>query len=53
MRSSDGEPDSAAIREALDACGGVVAKAARKLGLSRQALYRRMEKHRIGKETNN
>ncbi len=50
-RSGDGEPDSAAIREALDACGGVVAKAARKLGLSRQALYRRMEKHRIGKET--
>ncbi|MEM9057692.1 MAG: sigma-54 dependent transcriptional regulator [Pseudomonadota bacterium] len=51
VRSGDGEPDSAAIREALDACGGVVAKAARKLGLSRQALYRRMEKHRIGKET--
>jgi DNA-binding NtrC family response regulator len=41
-----GEPavDRAAIEGALQRAGGVVAHAARDLGLSRQALYRRMEK---------
>jgi DNA-binding NtrC family response regulator len=41
-----GEPalDRAAIEHALQRVGGVVAHAARDLGLSRQALYRRMEK---------
>jgi len=41
-----GEPtvDRAAVEQALQRAGGVVAHAARDLGLSRQALYRRMEK---------
>ena len=41
-----GEPavDRAAVEQALQRSGGVVAHAARDLGLSRQALYRRMEK---------
>ena len=41
-----GEPavDRASIEQALQRSGGVVAHAARDLGLSRQALYRRMEK---------
>jgi DNA-binding NtrC family response regulator len=38
------EVDRAAIERALSQAGGVVARAARELGLSRQALYRRMEK---------
>ncbi len=37
------------IHEALGRNGGVVARAARELGLSRQALYRRMEKFGIPK----
>lgn len=41
------EPSAEDVRRALDTAGGVVAKAARKLGLSRQALYRRMEKFNI------
>jgi DNA-binding NtrC family response regulator len=36
--------DRAAVEQALERAGGVVAHAARDLGLSRQALYRRMEK---------
>jgi DNA-binding NtrC family response regulator len=36
--------DRAAVEQALQRAGGVVAHAARELGLSRQALYRRMEK---------
>ena len=36
--------DRAMIEQALDRANGVVAHAARELGLSRQALYRRMEK---------
>jgi DNA-binding NtrC family response regulator len=41
-----GEPtvDRGAVEQALQRAGGVVAHAARDLGLSRQALYRRMEK---------
>jgi DNA-binding NtrC family response regulator len=38
------EPDREAILAALERSGGVVAGAARELGLSRQAFYRRMEK---------
>jgi len=42
------DPEAAAerqaIREALIRAGGVVARAAAELGLSRQALYRRMER---------
>jgi DNA-binding NtrC family response regulator len=39
-----GDVDRAAIEQALARTNGVVARAARELGLSRQALYRRMEK---------
>ncbi|MBX3725804.1 MAG: sigma-54-dependent Fis family transcriptional regulator [Xanthomonadales bacterium] len=38
------EPDRAAIEEALRRAGGVVSQAAGELGLSRQALYRRLDK---------
>ncbi|HXU81007.1 MAG TPA: sigma-54 dependent transcriptional regulator [Polyangia bacterium] len=38
------DPDRAAIEDALIRAGGVVAKAAAEMGLSRQALYRRMER---------
>ncbi|GIX18166.1 MAG: sigma-54-dependent Fis family transcriptional regulator [Rhodothalassiaceae bacterium] len=34
-----------AVAEALAACGGNVSRAARRLGISRAALYRRMEKY--------
>jgi DNA-binding NtrC family response regulator len=40
----DDELDRAAIEAALARAGGVIAQAAAELGLSRQALYRRMEK---------
>jgi transcriptional regulator with GAF, ATPase, and Fis domain len=36
--------DRGTIEQALERAQGVVAQAARELGLSRQALYRRMEK---------
>jgi len=42
--ATEREPDAAEIRAALARAGGVVARAARELGLSRQSLYRRMEK---------
>jgi DNA-binding NtrC family response regulator len=38
------EPERQDIEQALERSSGVVARAARELGLSRQALYRRMEK---------
>ena len=38
------EPDRGEIEAALSRHEGVIAKAARDLGLSRQSLYRRMEK---------
>jgi DNA-binding NtrC family response regulator len=41
---SEREPDRAEIESALARARGVIARAARELGLSRQALYRRMEK---------
>jgi DNA-binding NtrC family response regulator len=37
-------PDRRRIEEVLLQCGGMVSRAASRLGLSRQALYRRMEK---------
>jgi DNA-binding NtrC family response regulator len=40
----DAEPDRDAIEAALKRANGVVAQAAGELGLSRQALYRRMER---------
>ena len=44
------EPDRATIEAALDRNGGVLAQAAADLGLSRQALYRRLD--RLGIERN-
>jgi DNA-binding NtrC family response regulator len=41
---SEAEPDRAAIEQALATAGGVVAQAAMALGMSRQALYRRLER---------
>jgi DNA-binding NtrC family response regulator len=41
------EPSRDEIEEALSRAGGVVAEAAQSLGLSRQALYRRMEKYGV------
>jgi DNA-binding NtrC family response regulator len=43
-RSLD-EPSRAAVEAALEAAHGVVSRAAHALGLSRQALYRRMERY--------
>ena len=41
------EPDRALVEAALARAGGVIAQAAAELGLSRQALYRRMDRHGI------
>jgi len=41
---ADDEPDRRAIEAALARAGGVIAQAAAELGVSRQGLYRRMEK---------
>jgi len=43
-RSHEGEPDRDAIESALQRAGGVMSQAAADLGLSRQALYRRLDK---------
>ncbi len=42
--ATDDEPDRPAIEAALSRASGVIAQAAASLGLSRQALYRRMDK---------
>ncbi len=47
LRGND-EPDRAAIEAALTRARGVISQAAAELGLSRQALYRRLEKLGIG-----
>ncbi|MEO6775674.1 MAG: sigma-54 dependent transcriptional regulator, partial [Kofleriaceae bacterium] len=44
------ELDRATVEDALTRAGGVIAQAAAELGLSRQALYRRMEKLDIARE---
>lgn len=44
------EPDRARIVNALERAHGVIAQAAADLGLSRQALYRRMDRHGIPRE---
>jgi len=46
-RPTPDEPDRAAIEAALARARGVISQAAAELGLSRQALYRRIEKHAI------
>ncbi len=47
IRASSRADESAAIRAALEEHSGNIQQTARSLGLSRQALYRRMEKHGI------
>ncbi len=47
--ANDVEPDREAIEAALSKAKGVVAQAAAELGLSRQALYRRMERLQISR----
>ncbi|KAA2284302.1 sigma-54-dependent transcriptional regulator [Arenimonas fontis] len=42
--AQESEPDREAIEQALARAGGIVSQAAAELGLSRQALYRRMER---------
>ncbi len=44
------EPDRERIISALRRAGGVIAQAASELGLSRQALYRRMDRHGIPRD---
>ncbi|MBU6405036.1 MAG: sigma-54 dependent transcriptional regulator, partial [Proteobacteria bacterium] len=44
------EPGREAIVAALRACGGVVSRAAQRLGLSRQALYRRMQRYGLAQD---
>ncbi len=48
--AADDELDRSTIEAALARAGGVIAQAAAELGLSRQALYRRMEKLSIPRE---
>lgn len=47
--SSDAEPDKAAVESALLRAHGVIAQAASALGLSRQSLYRRMDRFGIAR----
>ncbi|KFN46481.1 sigma-54-dependent transcriptional regulator [Arenimonas metalli] len=49
MPATDAEPDRAAIEAAIARANGVLAQAAAELGLSRQALYRRLERLGIGR----
>ena len=44
------QAEQAMIRNALDQCGGNIQRAAELLGLSRGALYRRLEKYGLGSE---
>jgi DNA-binding NtrC family response regulator len=48
-RSLD-DPPREAVEEALRKAGGVISRAARALGMSRQALYRRMQRYGIPTE---
>ncbi|WP_444945684.1 sigma-54-dependent transcriptional regulator [Microbulbifer sp. VTAC004] len=41
------EPSRELLQQTLASCNGIIAQAARELGMSRQALYRRLEKHGI------
>ena len=41
------DPPQAAVEDALKRAGGVISRAARALGMSRQALYRRMQRYGI------
>jgi len=48
--SDPSEPDRATIEAALARAGGVLAQAAQELGMSRQALYRRIERLGIARD---
>jgi DNA-binding NtrC family response regulator len=48
--ASGDEPDRETIERALERHGGVLAQAAAELGLSRQALYRRLDRHGIKRD---
>ncbi|WP_444888067.1 sigma-54-dependent transcriptional regulator [Microbulbifer sp. JMSA008] len=41
------EPSRELLQQTLASCNGIIAQAARELGMSRQALYRRLDKHGI------
>jgi transcriptional regulator of acetoin/glycerol metabolism len=41
------EVEAMLVRRAMEQHGGNVSRAARQLGLSRSALYRRLERHKI------
>jgi len=41
------EPSRELLQQTLTSCNGIIAQAARELGMSRQALYRRLDKHGI------
>jgi DNA-binding NtrC family response regulator len=47
--AADAEPDRASIEAAIARANGVLSQAAAELGLSRQALYRRLERLGIGR----
>lgn len=46
-REVDFEPSRELLEQTLASCNGIIAQTARELGMSRQALYRRLEKHGI------
>lgn len=48
--SAGNDPDRARIEDVLARNHGVIAQAAAELGLSRRALYRRMDRHGIPRE---
>ncbi len=41
------EVEALLVRRAMDLSGGNISRAARQLGLSRSALYRRLDRHKI------
>jgi len=50
LAASGQEPDRSRIEQALARAHGVIAQAAADLGMSRQALYRRMDRYGIPRE---
>ncbi|AOT07805.1 sigma-54-dependent transcriptional regulator [Pseudoalteromonas luteoviolacea] len=47
MQTHNHEPTKQELQQAMHQCEGVIAKVARQFGMSRQALYRRLQKHGI------
>lgn len=50
VKPPSSEPDRAVIEAALQRAGGVLAQAAAELGMSRQALYRRLDRYGISRD---